>query len=49
MMANKDVLYSTGNPIQYSVVVIWEINLKKNGCVCVCVCVCVHAVTLVCV
>ena len=31
MMANKDVLYSTGNSIQYSVVVVWEINLKKNG------------------
>ena len=31
MMANKDVLYSTENSIQYSVVVVWEINLKKNG------------------
>ena len=27
----KDLLYSTGNSTQYSVMTIWEKNLKKRG------------------
>ena len=30
-IANKDLLYSTGNSTQYSVKTKWEKNLKKNS------------------
>ena len=38
-IANKDLLYSTGNPSQYSILntPIWGKNLKKSGYVCVCI------------
>ena len=29
-MTNKDLLYSTGNSIQYSTVPMWEKNLKQS-------------------
>ena len=31
-MTNKDLLYRTGNPSQYAVLIYMEKNLKKNGC-----------------
>ena len=31
MVTNENLLYSSGNSTQYSVVTIWEGNLKKRG------------------
>ena len=42
-ITNKDLLYSTGNATQYSVMSYVGKESKKDGmCVCVCVRVCVY-------
>ena len=47
-ITNKDLLYSTGNYIQYFVITYKGKSLKKNMCIymracaCVCVCVCMY-------
>ena len=48
---NKDLLYSTENSTQYSVMAYMEKESKKGVCVCVCVCVsvCVHTDSLCCI
>ena len=38
---NKDLLYSTGNYIQYPVIT-YNGKESEEVCVCVCVCVCVY-------
>ena len=43
LMTSEDLLYSTGNATQYSVMSYVGKESKKEGvCVCVCACVCVY-------
>ena len=43
-ITNKDLLYSTGNSIQYSVVAYMGKESEKRMDICVCACVCVRVV-----